>query len=56
MTRRTADLLDLRAVLALLAALTVARLAVNAWLDPLPLSGDEAQDRKSTRLNSSHYS
>ena len=43
MTRRTGDLLDPRAVLALLAALTVARLAVNAWLDPLPLSGDEAQ-------------
>lgn len=30
-------------VLAILAALTLARLAVNALVDPLPLSGDEAQ-------------
>jgi len=43
LTRRAGDLLDPRAVLALLAALTAARLAVNGWLDPLPLSGDEAQ-------------
>jgi hypothetical protein len=43
LTRRAGDLFDPRAVLALLAALTLARLAVNAWLDPLPLSGDEAQ-------------
>ncbi len=43
MLRSLADPFDGRAVLALLAALTVARLAVNAWLDPLPLSGDEAQ-------------
>jgi hypothetical protein len=41
--RPTGELFDPRLVLALLAALTLARLAVNAWLDPLPLSGDEAQ-------------
>lgn len=29
--------------LALVLALTAVRLVVNAWLDPLPLSGDEAQ-------------
>ncbi len=33
----------LRQALALVLALTLVRLAVNAWADPLPLSGDEAQ-------------
>jgi len=39
----TDDLIRPSGILALLAALTAARLIVNAWLDPLPLSGDEAQ-------------
>ncbi len=43
MPERCRHLFDPRAVLALLAAVTLVRLAVNAWLDPLPLSGDEAQ-------------
>jgi 4-amino-4-deoxy-L-arabinose transferase-like glycosyltransferase len=42
-TRPPRELFDPRVVLVLAAALTLARLAVNAWLDPLPLSGDEAQ-------------
>lgn len=43
MTRPPRELIDPQIVLMLAAALTLARLAVNAWLDPLPLSGDEAQ-------------
>jgi len=42
-TRRPGELVDARLAFGLLVALTLARLAVNAWLDPLPLSGDEAQ-------------
>jgi 4-amino-4-deoxy-L-arabinose transferase-like glycosyltransferase len=40
---RADDLVPIRAVFVLLAVLTLARLVVNAWADPLPLSGDEAQ-------------
>lgn len=43
MRASAAELIRPGYVLALLAALTAARLIVNAWLDPLPLSGDEAQ-------------
>ncbi len=43
MLRSLADPFDGRTVLALVAVVTLARLAVNGWLDPLPLSGDEAQ-------------
>ncbi|MEO1091549.1 MAG: glycosyltransferase family 39 protein [Pseudomonadota bacterium] len=43
MTPGVPPLVQARSVLSLLLALTVARGLANVWLDPLPLSGDEAQ-------------